>query len=214
MGAVHQHMHEKTDAVWAPAVARLLSVCCCSACAHGWRRSGLEPEPTRALLRERVLSIIAAGDLTVTDDGLPGGLRDALLGNRQHNTDLLRGDVLAAIGTGARIVLHGSPDPWATGALPGLTPSAAEDVACVVVPAWQPDRTSVDLVAAAHAGQRADIGAYVTAVAPTPVPDMAGYVRELAAAGAAELHLYHLGLAGPARLPDLRAAVTAAHARP
>ena len=42
-------------------------------------------------------------------------------------------------------------------------------------------------------------------------PDMPGYVRDLAAAGASELHLYHLGLAGPARWPHLREAVAAAH---
>jgi hypothetical protein len=211
MGAVHQHTHEKTDAVWAPAVQRLLSICCCSACAAGWQEAGLDPHETRVVLRERVLSIIAGGDLTVTDDGLPDDLRGALLANRQHFTDLLRAEVLAAIGTGARIVLHGSPDPWATGALPGLTPSAGKDAACVVVPAWQPGPASIDLVAAAQAEQPADVGAYVTAVAAAAVPDIAGYVGDLADAGARELHLYHLGLGGPARLPDLRAAVAAAH---
>lgn len=211
MGAVHQHMHEKTDAVWAPAVQRLLSVCCCAACAGGWQDAGLDPLPTRVLLRERVLSIIASGDLTVTEDGLPEDLRDVLLANRRHFTDLLRTEVLAAIGTGARIVLHGSPDPWTTGALPGLTPSAGKDAACVVVPAWQPGQASVDLVAVAQAEQPADVGAYVTAVAASPVPDIADYVGDLADAGARELHLYHLGLGGPARLPDLRAAVAAAH---
>lgn len=211
MGAVHQHLHEKTDAVWAPAVQRLLSVCCCSACAQGWQEAGLDPHDTRTLLRERVLSIVATGDLTVTDDGLPDDVRDTLLANRQHATDLLRTEVLAALGTGARIVLHGSPDPWATGALPGLTPSAGKDAACVVVPAWQPGQATLELVATAQAEQPADVGAYVTAVAAAPVPDIVGYVDDLADAGARELHLYHLGLGGPARLPDLRAAVAAAH---
>jgi hypothetical protein len=211
MGAVHQHVHEKTDAVWAPAVQRLLSVCCCSGCAEGWQDFGLDAGRTRTLLRERVLSIIATGDLTATDDGLPDDLRDTLLANRRHFTDRLRADALAAAGTGPRIVLHGSPDPWATGALPGLTPSAGKDAACVVVPAWQVGQRSIDLVATARAEQPADVGAYVTAVAHTAVPDIAGYVGDLAGAGARELHLYHLGLGGPARLPDLRAAVAAAH---
>jgi hypothetical protein len=211
LGAVHQHMHEKSDAVWAPAVQRLLSVCCCAACADGWVRHGLDPERVRLSLRERVLAIIASGDLDVVDDGLPADLRDALLANRWHHTDLLRTEVLAAIDTDARIVLHGSPDPWATGALPGLTPSSDRDAACVVVPAWQPGHDSVECVARAHARRSADVGAYVTAVAATPVPDIAAYVTDLADAGARELHLYHLGLGGPARLPDMRAAVTAAH---
>lgn len=42
MGAIHQHQHEKTDGVWLPAVARLLSICCCAACASGW--VGWDPE--------------------------------------------------------------------------------------------------------------------------------------------------------------------------
>jgi hypothetical protein len=211
LGAVHQHTHEKTDAVWAPAVQRLLSVCCCSACAEGWAERGLDPVRTRVSLRERVLALIAGGDLATDDDGLADDVRDALLATRQHATDLLRAEVLAAIGTGARIVLHSSPDPWATGALPGLTPAAGKDAACVVVPAWQPDQNSIDLVATARAEQTADVGAYVTAVAAAPVPDIAAYVGDLADAGARELHLYHLGLGGPARLPDMRAAVDAAH---
>jgi hypothetical protein len=214
MGAVHQHVHEKTDAVWAPAVARLLSICCCPACAEHWRDAGLDPSRTSALLRERVLAVIGTGDLTVTDDGLPADVRDVLLAGRQRSTDLLRGEVLAALGGRSRVVLHGSPDPWTTGALPGLTPAAGKDVQGVVVPCWLPGSGSVDLVTAARADlpTAVDVGAYVTAVAATGVPDIAAYVRDLACAGANELHLYHLGLAGPARLPDLRAAVDAAHA--
>jgi hypothetical protein len=215
MGAVHQHTHEKTDAVWAPAVARLLSVCCCSACTRYWRDAGLDPHRVTAALRDRVLAIIAAADLTITDDGLPAEIRDVVLAGRQHATDLLRGQVLTAIGAPDRVVLHGSPDPWTTGALPGLTPSAGKDVHGVVVPCWQ-SGIAAELVRAARADlpSDVDVGAYVTAVAATPVPDIAGYVRELADAGANELHLYHLGLAGPARWADLRTAVAAAHGEP
>jgi hypothetical protein len=215
MGAVHQHTHEKTDAVWAPAVQRLLSVCCCSACTRYWRDAGLDPHRVTATLRSRVLAIIAAGDLTITDDGLPADVREVVLAGRQHATDLLRGQVLAAIGARDRVVLHGSPDPWTTGALPGLTPSAGKDVHGVVVPCWQ-QGSAADLVRAARTDlpSGVDVGAYVTAVAAAPVPDIAGYVRELAAAGARELHLYHLGLAGPARWADLRTAVVAAHGEP
>lgn len=212
MGAVHQHTHEKTDAVWAPAVQRLLSICCCRACQDEWRAHGVDPRRVRASIRERVLTLIAAGDLTAVDDGLPGELRESLLATRQRATDQLRAEVLAAIGPQPRIVLHGSPDPWATGALPGITPTVAKDVGSVVVQCWQPNRHSIEAVARTRAElpDGVDVGAYVTAVAPTPVQDMPGYVRELADAGASELHLYHLGLAGPARWPDLRAAISVA----
>jgi hypothetical protein len=216
MSAVHQHSHEKTDAVWAPAVQRLLSICCCTGCTRHWRDAGLDPPRTTTAIRHRAAEIIATGDLTVTDDGLPPQLRAVLLTGRQQATDLVRRQVLDAIGTPDRVLLHGSPDPWATGALPGLTPTAGKDVAGVVLPCWPPNPTSTDLVRTARAELPAEVavGAYVTAVAATRTPDIAGQVTGLAAAGATELHLYHLGLAGPARQADLCAAVAAAHQEP
>ena len=109
-------------------------------------------------------------------------------------------------------MLHGALDPWVTGALPGLTPSAADDVDAVVLFGWAP-ATGAEAVAAAREAlpERVAIGSYITAVAAAPVPDIAAYVGELAKAGAAELHLYHLGLAGPGRWRDLGTATAAAH---
>ncbi|MFF0746361.1 hypothetical protein ACFYVL_38805 [Streptomyces sp. NPDC004111] len=216
LGAVHQHQHEKTDGVWSPAVARLLSVCCCTACADGWTASGAVAEDIRGALRSEVRRLVDSADLSATEDELPDGIRTTVLETRQRGTDRLRRGVLAAIEPGTRVVLHGSPDPWATGALPGLTPAAADDVDAVVLQNWQPGPASADAVAQARQRlpSRVDVGSYLTAVAANPVPDMRGYVTELAEAGATELHLYHLGLAGPGRLPDLRAATEAAHAFP
>jgi hypothetical protein len=57
-----------------------------------------------------------------------------------------------------------------------------------------------------------DVGSYITTVAASPVPRIDTYTAQLGTAGAAELHLYHLGLAGPGRWPDLLAATAAAHA--
>jgi hypothetical protein len=216
MGAVHQHMHEKTDAVWAPAVARLLSVCCCSACASAWQRAGLDPERITELLRVRVRSIMANGDLGATDDGLPEEIGTVLLSIRQQHTDALRTAVLAELGPAGRVILHASNDPWATGALPGLTPATPADIDAVVLPGWQVGPAALAAVRATRAAvpDTVDVGSYVTAVAPSPVADIQSHVRDLHAAGAGELHLYHLGLAGPARLPYLRDAVTAAHTPP
>lgn len=216
MGAVHQHMHEKTDAVWAPAVARLLSVCCCTACTSAWQRAGLDPERIVEQLRDQVRAIMATGDLGATADGLPDEISAALLRTRQQHTDALRAAVLAEVGSAGRVILHASNDPWATGALPGLTPFTAGDIDAVVLPGWQVGPGSVDAVRTTRASvpDTVDVGSYVTAVAPIPVTDIQGYVRDLHAAGAGELHLYHLGLAGPARLPYLRDAVTAAHTPP
>ncbi|RRO19963.1 hypothetical protein EIL87_03005 [Saccharopolyspora rhizosphaerae] len=201
LGAVHQHQHEKTDAVWSPVAARLLSVCCCPACARSW--TGFDAEEVRELLRTEVRRTIASGDLTATTDDLPDELRAALLAGRHDAADLLRRAVLDAVGPGRRVLLHGSADVWATGALPGLTPSAASEVDGVVLPCWS--STGPEEVAAAGATAAREVGAYVTAVGPQ-AGDLADHVRRLRAAGASELHLYHLGLAGPARLPLLREA--------
>jgi hypothetical protein len=209
LGVVHQHQHEKTDGVWAPAVARLLSICCCDACASSWDG---DADTVRAQLVEEVRRLVATGDLGVTADGLPPSLTAMLLRARQEATDALRAAVLATLPEGIRIVLHGALDPWVTGALPGLTPSAADDVDAVVLFGWVP-ATGAEAVAAAREALpgRVAIGSYITAVAAAPVPDIAAYAGELAKAGAAELHLYHLGLAGPGRWPDLETATAAAH---
>jgi hypothetical protein len=209
LGAVHQHQHEKTDGVWAPAVARLLSICCCDACAAGW---DLDADTVRAQVAEEVRRLVATGDLSVSGDRLPPELTRLLLRTRQRATDELRAAVLAGLPAGTRVVLHGALDPWVTGALPGLTPSAPGDVDAVVLFGWAP-ATGAGAVAAAREALpgRVAIGSYITAVAAAPVPDIAAYVGELAEAGAAELHLYHLGLAGPGRWSDLGTATAAAH---
>ena len=209
LGAIHQHQHEKTDGVWAPAVARLLSICCCDACAAGW---DLDAEDVRSQLRTEIQRIVATGDLDVTADELPSSLTEVLLATRQKATDALRAEVLKAIAPGTRIVLHGALDPWVTGALPGLTPAAIDDADAVVLFGWAP-AVGADVVAAARAAlpEKVAIGSYITAVAAAPVPDIGAYVVDLAKAGAAELHLYHLGLAGPGRWPDLNTATAVAH---
>jgi hypothetical protein len=212
LGALHQHQHEKTDGVWSSAVARLLSVCCCAACAAGWGDSGAGD--VRAILRTEVRRLLDSTGLSATKDKLPAALKEVLLAMRQRATDTLRRGVLAAITPGIRVVLHGALDPWVTGALPGLTPTAANDVDAVVLQNWAPGQGSVDAVAAARAqlSSTVDVGSYITAVAASPVPDIEAYATELGKAGAAELHLYHLGLAGTGRWPDMHAAVSAAHA--
>ncbi len=58
------------------------------------------------------------------------------------------------------------------------------------------------------------VGSYVTVAAAQPLADPAGYVQPCARPAPSELHLYHLGLAGPARWPDLEAATAAAHETP
>lgn len=204
MGAVHQCEHEKTDGVWSPAVSRLLSICCCDTCAAAWSTPA---DQVRTMLRNDVRRLLA-DDLDQSATALPTALPSELLARRQTSTDTVRRQVLDALPAGLRTTLHGSIDPWATGALPGLTAESATAVDSVVVQCWTPGQATLDMVRTARK-QLPDstaLGVYITAVAATPVPDMAGYVDALRRAGAEELHLYHLGLAGPARWRDMRTA--------
>lgn len=193
MGVRHQCCHDKTDGAWTPEVERLLSICCCAVC-------GTDPDPLRA-------AVVAARDPHDADADADAVARSALE-TRHAATDALRAEVVHGLGvTGERLVLHASPDPWATGALPGLTPGAAAEVDTVVVGCWDP-ATGVAAVAGASE-LTAEVGAYVNAAGPERLPDPGRYVAALRRAGATELHLYHLGLAGPARWADLEGAVRA-----
>lgn len=82
----------------------------------------------------------------------------------------------------------------------------------VVLPCRQPGAATLGNVAATRTRLPAtvDVVAYVTAVGAAEVPDIGAYVAELGKVGTSELHLYHLGLAGPARWPVLSAAVAGA----
>jgi hypothetical protein len=214
LGLVHQCQHEKTDGVWSPAIVKLLSVCCCDGCTARWSGSG---EHVVEQLRVAALRLIAEGDLTATRTGVPDELLDEVLAGRQASTDALRTEVLDALhaksGPRPAITLHAAADPWVTGALPGLTPAAGKQIDSAVLSAWQPGEATLSATRQARAElpDGVAVGSYVTAVAAQPLADPPAYVRALRSAGSTELHLYHLGLASPARWPDLRATSTAAH---
>jgi hypothetical protein len=188
LGIVHGGHHEKTEGAYDPETQRLLSICCCLACQDSWRAEGLDPNRVVAGLR----------------DGAPDpAVLDTLLETRRKATDTLRHTVIDAVRTAAPlgIALHAQPDPWATGALPGLTPTAADDVDVVVSQCWVTGPNSVetvrDLVTVLDG--RAVPAAYITVLPPTNEESFGTHVAALLDAGARELHLYHLGLAGPDR---------------
>ncbi|WP_203935447.1 hypothetical protein [Planosporangium mesophilum] len=202
LGLTHLTHHEKTDGAWTPYAQRLLSVCCCAACRAGWRERGLDPDRVVCGLRAAVHAD-ALGEPSDVDD------LDEVLAARHAATDALRARVLARVreeAPGAPVTLHAHPDPWVTGASPGLTPTAAADVDAVLVPCWSPQPATADLVArAASAGRPVD--AYVTVLPPADPDDLPAHLDRLRAAGASRLSLYHLGLAPAWRLPDLRGMV-------
>jgi hypothetical protein len=191
LGVTHLSHHEKTDGAWTPTAQRWLSVCCCKACQDGWSARGLDPALVLSTLREAART---SGQVPFEDD---------LLAVRHRSTDLLRAEVLAALSV--PVVLHAHPDPWVTGASPGLTPTAGADVSALVVPAWPTD--SVPVVSAAVATGR-PVDAYVTVLqADTGLP---AHARALVSAGATGLSVYHLGLAPSWRQPMIAAMCRAA----
>jgi hypothetical protein len=194
LGVTHLSHHEKTDGAFSPETERLLSVCCCVACRRVWAGRGLDPAEVTETLRAAVRTQAR---------GVPGEVPFAgeLLACRQAATDELRAAVLA--GLRAPVTLHAHPDPWATGAAPGLTPTAAKDVAALLVPAWPTDPATADLVVrAARTG--APVDAYVTVLPPAEPTALPDHWRRLRAAGATGASLYHLGLAPAWRQPLFR----------
>jgi hypothetical protein len=185
LGIVHMGHHEKTDGAYPPDMQRNLSVCCCDACTAGWQSRGLDPSSVVADLRASRVP------------------PDAVLHTRHASADALRTEVLAAIPHGLPVTLHAHPDPWATGASPGLTPSAALDVDSVLVPAWATAPATAGLVARAAdiVGGSATVDAYLTVLPPADPDALVDHARRLVAAGAQRLSLYHLGLAAAERQP-------------
>ena len=192
LGLVHGSHHEKTDDGWTTAAARWLSVCCCAGCRTGWAEQRLDPDEVVGWLR----AAVAGAELPVAEE---------LLAVRHRNTDLLREQVLAAL-PDVPVTLHAHPDPWATGASPGLTPTAAGQVDALLAPAWPTDpATAVDVGRVAATGRPTE--AYLTVLPPSTEDSLRAHVGRLTNAGATGLAVYHLGLAPPWRQPLITAAV-------
>lgn len=191
LGVTHGSHHDKTDGAWTAEAQRWLSVCCCDACQTGWCDRGLDAPWVLSTLREAVRT---SGEVPFEAD---------LLAVRQASTDLLRAEVLANLSV--PVTLHAHPDPWVTGASPGLTPTAG--VSALVVPAWPLDSAPV-VQAAVASGHPVD--AYVTVLQADE--GLADHARRLVEAGATGLAFYHLGLAPSWRRPLITEMIEAARA--
>jgi len=198
LGFGHGGHHEKTDGAYDAATQQLLSICCCASCREDWVDRGLDAEDTVAVLRAATGADSSGATVDAT-------ALDTILSSRHAAADELRRRVIAAVREAApdvvEIALHAQPDPWATGASPGLTPTTADDVDLVVSFCWPTTEASVDTgrrLAEAVSGKAA-AAAYVTVLPPTTEDAFGGHVRALVDAGIDQIHLYHLGLAGADR---------------
>lgn len=132
-----------------------------------------------------------------------------LLATRLAGQDVARGRVLGAlaeVAPAARVTLHGQADRWATGPSPAVTAQAAGAVDAILVPAWSaggPATYEAIAAARALAPDRVSVAAYVSVLPPTDPNTVGAHTDALVAAGADELHVYHLGLATQQRLEVL-----------
>jgi hypothetical protein len=103
------------------------------------------------------------------------------------------------------VTLHGHPDPWKTGPSPALTASAPAEVDAVLVSAWPGTAETVAVVEKTRklVGDDVAVGAYVSVLPPKKLDEVGAHVAATVAAGANELHLYHLGLVNRPQLDAL-----------
>jgi len=210
LGVAHNGLHEKTDGAYGPAAQRILSVCCCSACQNSWLARGLDRPEVIRRLRDGLAAVQAgtfsshAGMAEILGDELAA----ELLATRLSSQDVARAQVLGAlreVAPQARVTVHGQADPWATGPSPALTAQAAGQVDAVLVPAWGAAPATYEAIATARelVPDSVSVAAYVSVLPPTDPDALGAHTDALIAAGADELHLYHLGLATQARLAVL-----------
>ncbi|MEU1804413.1 hypothetical protein [Streptomyces sp. NPDC019937] len=205
LGLGHGGHHEKTEgADWDASVDRLLSWCFCGSCLARYEAAGLDPRH----LRHQVMDAV--------DGSAP--LSPALLSTlREIRTTLtadLRREVLAAASGPLPLTLHASADPWATGPFATIADAPALPVTTLVASAWtSAGQGAANLTALRPlAAPDTRLAAYVPALPPRPADPsaLAAEWTTCLAAGADELHLYHAGLASPARLSAIRTAIRTA----
>ncbi|MBO3746546.1 hypothetical protein J5X84_10760 [Streptosporangiaceae bacterium NEAU-GS5] len=202
LGFRHMGHHEKTDgADWSPVQTALLSLCFCAACAARYAYEGLDVARLRARVRAGVDQGAASVESALADAG--DAVRIVRIRLARDLQDLLRAEA-----GGISVTLHGNADPWAAG--PFATVAGGGEADLVVGNCWNdPAVDEAGLRALAALGHR--VGAYVLALPPRPADGtaLAALAERYAKAGAEEIHWYHGGLAGPARLTAIRDAIHA-----
>ncbi|MER7505415.1 hypothetical protein AB0L05_17505 [Nonomuraea pusilla] len=229
MGFGHQSVHEKTaGADWTAADADLLSLCFCAACAPRYP-SSLRPLVRRHLTPRPPLpnppTDQAGATRTPPPSGTPNASIEEALGPLAGEVRAVRVSLSAglrrrlisairAIAPTIPVTLHVTPDPWAAGAFAAL-PEGEPGADVLVGNCWgdpQADAARLSRLAdLCRPGQR--VGAYVLALPPRPADAtvLAHHLGTYAKAGATDFHLYHAGLAGPARLTALADALNTLH---
>ncbi len=196
LGVSHLGHHEKTQgADWSPVAENLLSVCFCDACQVLLARGGVDVARLRREVREG-LAAEAAGRHGTTE----GHLTDAvglLVARAQARRELIAAVREASASVG-RVVVHGQPDPWATGPFAAVFDDAASFDGVVVPGALVMDGAETVEWLGSQVGD-GRLGGYFVALPPaTPASIAQDWPRAIAAVD--DAYLYHLGLLSRARL--------------
>ncbi|GGF93192.1 hypothetical protein GCM10007304_03810 [Rhodococcoides trifolii] len=210
LGFAHVGPHEKTDGAFPGIGDTLMSISCTPRELAAWGDDGVDAQKVVAKLRDGV-DALSGGTLSPGAsilDVLSSDEADAVLAVRHADADELRRGVLAAVreqSPDLRVTLHGHPDPWKTGPSPALTSTAPADVDAVLVSAWPGTAETVSVVERTRAlvGDGVAVGAYVSVLPPKKLDEIGAHVAATVAAGANELHLYHLGLVNRPQLDAL-----------
>lgn len=210
LGFAHVGPHEKTDGAYPGIGDTLMSISCTPRELAAWAEHGVDSDKIVARLRDGI-DALSAGTLassSTIEDVLTPDEAGAVLAVRHADADTLRREVLAAVRAevpDVRVTLHGHPDPWKTGPSPALTSTAASDADAVLVSAWPGTAETVSVVEKTRAlvGDGIAVGAYVSVLPPKKLDEVDAHVAATVAAGANELHLYHLGLVNKPQLDSL-----------
>ncbi|WHT21458.1 hypothetical protein N8J89_10495 [Crossiella sp. CA-258035] len=217
LGFFHGGHHEKTEGGdWGKVRQALLSICFCTACAARCTEAGIEVDTLRAQVRNAV----DAGEPDSVESALGAELASALAAVRTSVVAQLRALLVGEVrelAPQARVIVHASADPWATGPFATAAPELGVEVDAVVAMCWPGPEASIPGIEALRKlapGTR--IAGYVLALPPKPIEAaaMRAELAALAAAGVQEFHLYHAGLASGARLAVVREALDSLGQRP
>ncbi|WP_285751189.1 hypothetical protein [Lentzea sp. NBRC 105346] len=203
LGFVHGGHHEKTEgADWSAVQQKLLSLCFCAACVE------LYPDPDA--LRQAVRAGVEGGSPSV-EEAL-GDLAEPVQSVRTSVVRSLRQTLVSLIRSVApsiRVGMHVTADPWGTGPFASVAGGVDADVDVLTTMCWPGPDVAVPGIQALQAVTDIPLAAYVLGLPPKPA-DGSALLKEWLAyvdAGVREFHLYHAGLASPARLDALREAV-------
>ncbi|MGK9147690.1 hypothetical protein KXS11_08710 [Plantibacter flavus] len=198
LGVGHLGHHEKTQgADWSALDEALLSVCFCAACVIALGSFGADVERSRTEIRAAVGA--TAADASSPDDVLTDAAAVLMVRSAARRA-LLEATVAAVRAAGiARVTVHASPDPWATGPFAALFPEASL-VDELVLPGHEllgaDDDRRAELRAMAGG---ASLAVYLPAL-PPETPETIAERWPSTIAFVDHAYLYHLGLLSSPRL--------------